>query len=433
MKRYLFFLVILFLILPMVQGFTNLFWEPTLDGYVPVTPFSALTKESWLEGHYQDSADKHFNEGFGFRSLSIRMRNQIDFSLYGKIHAREVVMGKNNYFFERAYIRISYGTDFLGEDKVRERMEKFRFVKDTLAKLNKTVILVVSASKGFYYPEYFPDSFNVILKKKRTNVEAYTDYAKQFKIPYIDFNRYFVEQKTKYGHLLYPQHGIHWSLFGADLAADSLIRYVEKTRSIDMPNIYWKDSETRYSHEEDTDYDIAAGMNLLFRFPSKKMAYHKIHFELDSGKIKPSLLVIGDSFYWPMYNMGITNVFSDAQFWYYNKEAYPGSASMDYVNLKEELDRRDVIVIMANPATIKGCGWGFIENAYDVYANGGKEYAKFKKKVEESRTLIKSDERRRTDALAKAKEKNISLDSSITLEAVYLVKTAMKNEKDKIK
>lgn len=429
-QKYLFFFIMLFLILPLVQGTTDLFWEPTLKGDVNVAPAPDFTSESWFLGDYQAVEEKHKNEAFGFRSLCIRLSNQVDFSFYGKIHASDVVMGKDNYLYEQAYIRAYYGEDFIGEDSVRHRMERLQFVKDTLAKLNKTVIMVVAAGKGFYYPEFIPDRF--VTQKKRTNVEAHVEYANKFNIPYIDFNQYFVEQKPKYGHLLYPQHGTHWSIMGSDIAADSIIRYIEKARSIDMPNIYWKESETRYASEEDTDYDIGNGMNLLFNFPSKKMAYPDIHFESDAGKTKPSVLVVSDSFFWTMYNMGITNVFFNSHFWFYNREIHPGSGSMDFVNLKEELDRHDVIILMATPTTMKGYGWGFIEEAYNIYANGGIDYTKFKKRVDECRVVITSDEGQRNKAQEKAEEQKISLDSSITLEAIHQVKTAMKNEKNKI-
>ncbi|MBC7488009.1 MAG: hypothetical protein H7282_14805 [Cytophagaceae bacterium] len=420
LPKYLFLFVLCCLVLPCIQGVTHLMKEKALKGDIILIAAPEFTKQGWLEGDYQTVKEKQINEAFGFRSYCIRLNNQIAFTFFNKAQANGVIIGKDNYLYEENYIKAYYGTDFIGEENVRTRMEKLKFVNDTLAKLNKTIIMVVAAGKGFYYPEYIPDSYAT--KRTRTNVEAYTEYAKKFGIHCIDFNRYFVEQKPIYKHLLYPKNSIHWSVLGAEIAADSLIRYIETVRGIDMPNLHWKETETQYKREEDADHDIEDGMNLMFRLSSEPMAYPKVYFESDSAKTKPSALVIGDSFYWTMINNDVPNVFTNPHYWYYNKQIYPGNGSTDLVNIKDELDRHDVIVIMATPATMPTYGWGFIENAYAFYTNGDVDSNKFGKRVDDFKAFIKSNPVWLHDAQKRARENGISLDSSITLDAIYQVK-----------
>lgn len=428
LSNYLFLLILFCLMLPFIQKNTHMIEEPPLQGSINKPPVPVFTIPAWFNGDYQKAKEKQVNEMFGFRSFCIRLNNQIAYTFFNKAQANGVIIGKENYLFEENYIKSYYGTDFSGEKFIRTRMEKLKFIQDTLSKLNKKLIIVVAAGKGFYYPEYFPDRFKT--NRTRTNVEAYTEYARKYNISYIDFNQYFVSQKQKYKHLLYPKHGIHWSQYGADLAADSIIRYIEKMKGIDMPNYYWDDSETKHVKEEGGDYDIAGGMNLMFRLPSELMAYPQINMESDAGKVKPSALVISDSFFWSMMNIGIFNGFSNSHFWFYNKQVYPGEGSPLCLSMEHEMNNHEVFIIMATPATMNSFGWGFIERAYGFYTNDPNEEASmvFNRRVAQFREFIKSEEIWLKGAQERAYNDNISLDSSITRDATYQIEKQIEVE-----
>ncbi|MDB5274105.1 MAG: hypothetical protein JWO58_2472 [Chitinophagaceae bacterium] len=422
--KYLLFVIFAALTLPFIQRTVSLVEESPLGGVIPEpTEVPALSKETWLSGEYQVKKEKKISEEFGFRNFCIRTHNQIAFTLFHKAQAKDVIVGKENYLFEERYIKAYYGADFIGEDSTKHRMQRLKFVQDTLAKLNKTLLIVFAAGKGSYYPEYIPDRY--ITKRKRTNYEAHLDYANQYGINHIDFNKYFVEQKYKYKHLLYPKNGIHWSTYGAAIAADSIIKYLEKKRAIDMPTLYWNEKDIRFAPEEYWDYDIGEGINVFYRLPSEPMAYPVILYESDSAKTKPSTLVVSDSFYWPMYNMGLPNVFSYSKFWYYNQEIHPGSGSPAMIDLGEELNQRDVIVLMASEVTISDFGWGFIEDMYKLYTNQ-LDLAKFKSDVEGYKNYIKNDKNWVEGAAKRAAQNSISVDSMITLDAIWEVKRAMR-------
>jgi hypothetical protein len=136
-----------------------------------------------------------------------------------------------------------------------------------------------------------------------------------------------------------------------------------------MNSIYWEKVELEVPKNE--DYDIAGGMNLLFNLKSFKMGYPQIKFEKDTSKIKPNLLVVSDSYYWGMFNFGISSVFNESHFWYYNKEIYPDTYSKplttDQIDLRKEINKHDVIIVMSTQATMTDLGWGFIEKAYELY------------------------------------------------------------------
>lgn len=360
-------IVLVILTLPYLQSKLHFIKEKPLKGYSIHAIADTLSMIKWFSGDYQEQEEKFLNESFGFRSAFIRINNQIAFSLFNKAKAQGIIIGKDNYLFEENYIKAYYGIDFIGTDKIRNRIQKLQRLQDTLLSMNKSLITVFAAGKGSYYPEFFPDEF--ITAKDTTNYEIYIKLAKKYDLNFIDFNQYFLDKKRSSIYPLYPQFGIHWSKYGQCLAADSLIKFIERNREIDMPNIYWK--QIKLSAPQKEDMDIADGMNLIFYPKTFKMAYPEIRYQSDSNKVKPSLLVIADSYYWGMYNFGISNIFSESHFWFYNQQIFPESfqspLSVNQVNLKEQIEQHDVIILLATEATLPQFGWGFIENAFDLY------------------------------------------------------------------
>ena len=193
--------------------------------------------------------------------------------VFNKPRASGVNIGKNKYLYRELY-KAYHGTDYIGYDSIMNRMQRLKYVQDTLSKLDKNIILIFAAGKGSFYPEYFPDEY--ITEKKTTNYETHLQLAQQLGISHIDFNSYFIENKSKSPYPLYPQYGIHWSYYGMCLAADSIIRYIENARNIDMPNLYWDQIEI--TQPKKGDYDIADGMNLLVKLKTFNMAYLTLNF-----------------------------------------------------------------------------------------------------------------------------------------------------------
>jgi hypothetical protein len=367
LRKLLLFAVLLLLFIPLIQNKFEVIKLKPLNGAIVAPQKTYIKVKDWLSGDYQKNTEKYLNETFGFRNTFIRLNNQIAFNLFKKAKANGVIIGKENYLYEENYIKAYTGTDFIGEDSIADRMLKIKFIQDTLKSMNKSIFLVFAAGKASFYPEYIPDKY--LLKKGPTNYDTYLKYARKLKINHIDFNKYFVDHKHNSKYLLYPTYGIHWSYYGMSIAADSIIHYVEKLRNTEMNHMECKGYTM--DQAKATDYDIGDGMNLLFKLDGPMMAYPELHFGDDSLKSKPSFLVISDSFYWEMYNYGISSAFSNSNFWYYNKQIYPDSFEKEklasQIDLKEEIKNHDVIMIMATEATLPKLGWDFVENVYKLY------------------------------------------------------------------
>jgi hypothetical protein len=105
---------------------------------------------------------------------------------------------------------------------------------------------------------------------------------------------------------------------------------------------------------------------------------------------------------------------------------FPESSSSelltDNLNIGEEISKHDVVVIIATEATLPKIGWGFIEKTESFYKGITVKIEKdptYYKKVNELIQLIRSNEKWLIDATKRANEKNISVDSSLVLEAMW--------------
>ncbi len=400
--------------------------EP-LKGTVANPEDARFSKKDWIDGTYQEKKELYINSMFGFRSFCIRLNNQIAFNLFNKAKANGVIVGKENYLYEESYINAYTGKDFLGEDSISHTLNRLKFISDTLSKLNKQLIIVFAAGKASYFPEYIPDKYLPISEK--TNYKYLSDGAKKMGLNHIDFNKWFVDNKKTSKYPLYSLQGVHWSTYGTVLAADSLIRKIEFLRNIDTPNLLFDSIKMEDAH--DVDYDVADGMNLLYRIDGFKMAYPKMRWVENLGKTKPKVLVISDSFYWGMYNLGISNCFQNDHFWYYNKQVFPESNSKevlaDDLDIKSQIESHDVFVIMATEATLRKISWGFIERVEFYFKNQSdlskpirtQEYMRSVKIFIES--YIKTNKVWMETIVKMADEKKISPDSVMVIEAMWQI------------
>ena len=169
---------------------------------------------------------------------------------------------------------------------------------------------------------------------------------------------------------MYPKHGNHWSMYGSYLVADSLIKYIEMKGNMDLPNLVLKNVSIKQPQNEDKD--IEYGINLLFKLKSYDLAIPEIEIEDTTGKTKPNVLIIGDSFYWNLYHMKIAKCFKESSFWYYNQVVYQNNNEkqtlVSSLNFDEEIKKHDFIFILATESNIKNFGWGFMKQA-EAYLN----------------------------------------------------------------
>lgn len=422
LKRWLLALILLVLFLPMLENTFRFAGLKVLNGDITLPKDDTLNAAGWFSGSYQQKKETYINDLFGFRNFCVRLNNQVLYTFFNKGKAKGLVVGKENYLFEIGYIESYMGKDCIGADSANKILEKLKFISDQLAAANKQLLLVFAPGKASFYSEFIPDQFSQM--GSCTNYELLSKGAVQRGVHVLDLNAWFRAEKARSKYPLYPQYGIHWSKYGSVLAADTIIKTIERLRGIDMPNLYY-DSLTM-GPPEGLDYDMGDGMNMFEKLKSFDMATVKVKTESAAGKATPAVLVISDSFYWGMYDFGIGKSFKNDHFWYYNKKVYPESFKQDkYVNelsLKRELNNHDVVVIMATEPNLRSFGWNFIESANKLYKGRKLPHsAGYFKRLKDLCAYIRQDAVWLEATIKKAKAGGVSLDEQVKKEAEWVL------------
>jgi hypothetical protein len=410
--------ILALLLLPAVQKRFNFISSAPLNGLFKLQEKPQISMVSWFSGTYQQQYQKYRDDQPGFRSDFVRLFNQIDYSFFSLPHAAKINAGKNGYLFGDQYINAWLGTDFMGENYIDQKVRQVKYLQDFLWEKKKILLMVIlTPDKGTFYSEMIPDRY--LAKKKESN--NYTLYAKKCQeagINIIDFNSLFLRMKDTSKYILYPKTGVHWSTYGAVIAADSLTKYLGKKLGIRMSEIVI-DSIVLSKIPRDEDDDISRTMNLIFPVSQPALAYPVFHFRRDSTAKKPAALFIGDSFYWNWYNPGIIrNLFSNEPFWYYDKEVYPidqtRPMNTGLIDLKSNIEKQDVIILMQVNGGEGDLGYGFIDRAFPEYDTAtDNPVRKIEATMRNSRAYM--------DLLAKkAKEWNVTLDAMIRIDANYI-------------
>ena len=433
-KKYLFGMIMIILFIPCIQHSLHLVGEKSLRGAVNYAPDISFDKKEWFQGKYQEEKEKYLNDGFGFRSFFVRLNNQIRYSLFNKANANGVIIGRENYLYEENYIKAYYGQDFIGKEKIEERFNQLKFIQDTLQKLNKSLLLVYASGKASFFPEYIPD--NLRIERKETNYDNHIAKSLEKNLNYIDFNKYFVENRSTSKYPLYPKYGIHWSEYGMSIVADSIIKYIEQWKHINMPNLVRGNIAMGQAHG--SDYDIGDGLNLMLPIGRDILAYPAVSFEPKEDKKSISVCVIADSYYWGLYNMGISQVFNNHEFWYYNKERHianvKGNTMIENIDFAKELQKFDLFIILGTEATLKEFGWGFIESCYKYFSHDQPSATitdeAFNTKVKQLFDYILTDVKWMADIKAISLKEGLSTDSIAMKQAQYLISEEMKKNKN---
>jgi len=432
-KNILFGTLMLITGLPLIQRTVPVFHETELKGAFDVPLKPEATLRSWFDGSYQEKYVGFAEYSIGLRPLMVRINNQIAFTAFDTALANGVVIGKKRYLYEINYSKAWKGWDYVGQKTIDDQVNKALFVNSKLREAGKTLLFVFAPGKASFFPEYIPDRFVRQASGETTNYKAYSESFRNNNLPLIDFNSWFVGMKDTASYPLYPKCGIHWSSYGVALSMDSLVRYLEKERSIDMVDFGWSGFEIPDTLRS-PDYDIAEGMNLLFPIPHDRMAYPKIWFGSEQGKVKPDLIVIGDSYYWSIYGSGLSaRLFGDNNFWYYNVEAHnpawPASKKTTEINILDAVGNADVIVILATEANLYRFPYGFLDRLYEALKTQGAINKSEKAEVDDSVkdaeiaviiNNIDTNKEWSESVRKKARERGISYQEMLKLDATWM-------------
>ena len=373
----LFGLLMVFLFSFMIQEHFKPFKTKELTGYF-LKPNKPKFRWEWYKnGYFQQSIEKYITNNYGFREPIIRLYHQYCWDFFGKEYVSYIYSGKERWLYYDHNIEDYYGTEmyhwYPDAEAARQGYEQevrlLNKVKGILEDYDVTLMTFIAPSKNVIYPEYLPRR-----EKDTTTLNPREYFARRFKetgMPCFEMNDYFMKMKDTCSFHLFPPTGDHWT-FSCVYATDSLLRFMEQQRGIKLPHIeYGNEYHTECRIGDDQNRDLEGELNLLRPITfNPKYAYKELDYWVvgDSTTVKPSALFIGNSFLLrTIAYVPPKEVFSDFQFWYYNRVAYQGLDrlidSVSFLNRLDYLLDADYIVWFSSASQMYRATEGFAEDA----------------------------------------------------------------------
>jgi len=374
-KNWLLWFLLVFIALPFIQSYIPFINSGKLQGYYTESPDTTFSFGNWWKGTYQKGKTDFINDHIGFRPDFLRLNGQIDYSLFHKTNYGSPVVGKDNYLFYEDYIWAYYGRNFAGYPALQRQMARLKALQDTFSALGKTFILVYAPCKAWYCSDKLPPEMRS--EPRPNNYKTCAHLGDSLGINQLDLNAWFLSMKDTTHELLYSRQGIHWTNYGSILGADSIVRYIERVRHIQMPHPCWTKTE-HTTQPRDPDNDMDRILNLIWPIATETFCYPDLHFTQDPGITKLNAIHIGDSYNINLIRTGmIQNIYGHWQFWFsfkdimnqqnYSEWTYPKIAGTDW---KTELKNADCIVLMNTMINAHNLGNGFIDSAWNYYFQG---------------------------------------------------------------
>jgi len=413
-------LLILLLAVLFISWF-NLTPGQRLDGFFKLAPEAAVSSwhwTSWKEGNFQQQIANGLNDHLPSRNLLVRTHNQLEYSLFHRVNAHGFMEGKNGYLYQRYYIHEYLGHYFIGQQTLDEKLEKLKFLQDTLRKKKVFLLPVIEPGKASYFPEHIPGRFY----KMGESLSNYTYIKRRMKelgINHIDLNELFIQWKDTSRHPLFPRHGMHWSLYGVGHAIQPLIHGIEEFTGKPLPGVSISKIEVN-DQEWSSDYDIGTLMNLLWRMPSETLAYPSYAYDHSRGEKVKNVLVLADSYYINLIGSGISSQFFEHEtYWYYYSRVYPyisdSVVMIDTTHLQQTIESKDLILLMSSEINLHNMFFGFIDDLAARYD------PKFRRsQVMDYENRIKNEITWYDFLMTKARNGNKSLEQVVKEDAEYM-------------
>ena len=375
-KRWLFTLLSVVLLLPFLQQCLHFVESGPLLGAFTRSPDVAFSYKGWLAGSYQKQKTLFLNDGVGFRPDLVRVNDQINCSVFRKLAGGDAQLGVDNYLFSMAYIDEYEGRMYcLSERQARDEIRKLKQIQDTLDRMGKTFVFTYAPSKPYIFPEKIPRILRSRGVQKPNSYGAFKRLSDSFGVRQLDFNALFMAMKDTAPDI-FTKQGCHWSLRGSLLAADTLIKFIERERKIEMPEIVI--TKMAYSDvPRSPDNDLLNSINLIWPVAQERFCYPEYHYSPGDKKTKPKTVFIGDSFVWQWIDQGVMeNATSDWEFWYYfgqvNDQKTRGGAAataLDNYDWPKVMLDADCVVVVFTPMNFFRFADStmFIEKMYDYF------------------------------------------------------------------
>lgn len=227
---------------------------------------------SWpavLNGTFQASYARLIGTGVPLYADAVRLRNQIEFSVFGVSAIPTLIVGTERRLFE-----VGYSTEYCARDLAAWRPVAARWagqvrqMQDDVERRGKVFLYVLTPSKVAQYPDILPPGYGCPASAAdRTGiVPAWLAALQAAGVHEVDTTAVLSAAHGAFPFKMYPSGGAHWNDVGGALAEQAVMRSLN---SLDPAGGFKPFTFTFHMIQRavGVDVDIANLMNLMRRFP----------------------------------------------------------------------------------------------------------------------------------------------------------------------
>lgn len=306
--------------------------------------FGEIIKESkfndFLNNKFQNNLEQKIKDTGRFSKNFRIINNTILFKLFSSTTSG-IVIGKNDYLFEKNYITEKLALDYPNENKIKDLAEKIKKTQNILNKDNIKFLYIIAPTKVDFYTEFLPEKLSCLLKNNNESKRQYyllKKYLKEYNVNFVDANEFLLNKKDRTKYSLFSKYGVHWSYYGFYEFFNEVLNKKYFDNSIKC-ELYFDNTPSG------TDFDLGnlAGLKRKV-FKLDNLAYFN---NCKTNKKLPKLLLVGDSFSDIFYSdNNLRKMFEDDteyfRMWYYKK-----IHNFD-ANIEAELNTDEKINIIKN-------------------------------------------------------------------------------------
>ena len=330
-KRILFILTAIVVFLPLLQQQFRIFPFRKLAGVEVEKPKPKLSFQNWQKQKFQKQSEAYLQQHYGLREPLTRFYNQCVWDLFDQSNLKKnqwIYVTDSNWYFESQNVReyyegnaSQYSKDSLDMlNKLQGEAFRLYQLQHVLEEYHTHLFVLLIPGKEMIFPEKLPTDVPFTKQPHLSAYDFFKESFDQLDIPYIDIRSWFQQAKDTADYLLFPQTGTHWSNLAAMRVADSLIRYMEQEGGIEMNHF---SVGPRYEATVHPDDDLEQLLNLIRPLEKAPNYYAETHLIERPGTVKPTLITIGDSFYWNIIeHTPFKEIFQALPYWYYFSSVY---------------------------------------------------------------------------------------------------------------
>ncbi len=280
----------------------NILTEDELSGVINTPQQTELSLETLQSRQFQSDFEKNFEYNLASRKVCTRVYNQLLYSVFDTTDNSEILVGREDYLFEKAYPRALL-TELTPQERteLEENINKLARLTKLLKEHGVTLVVRMSPSKAELYPEYLPHSYSRFIRMQQIGeydqnwYQVFKNKISKTNIPFYDGHDLMQRLKEE-GEIVFTKGGTHWSLSPMEEYINGLNAYMEGLLNKKLSRMVVTNQQviTGKMGVPDDDDIWQLGWNAISDYPNYPSP--NITFSTNPGEAPLHVFTVGQSF-----------------------------------------------------------------------------------------------------------------------------------------